>query len=153
MANCFGIHWSSHRYYYRRRHVAIRQTYLQVCHGILAVGRRSLNGVNVSYCRLLGKLSLTFNHVDMAGKKNSHELVSGRKRKQDSNNNTVVNVITCWSRNKHYESKNNHVLIDDRLSLREDWENNGGIFIHHTSSEKTIQALRERGIISSSRDL
>lgn len=115
--------------------------------------RELLSAAGLDNDRDDGKLSLTFNHVDMAGKKNSHELVSGRKRKQDSNNNTVVNVITCWSRNKHYESKNNHVLIDDRLSLREDWENNGGIFIHHTSSEKTIQALREGGIISSSRDL
>jgi hypothetical protein len=85
--------------------------------------------------------SLKLNHVDMAGKKNTHETVSGRKRKG------VVNVITCWSRNKHHESKKNHVLIDDRVSLREAWEENGGIFVHHTSAERTLQVLRERGIL------
>ena len=85
--------------------------------------------------------SLKLNHVDMAGKKSTHETVSGRKRKG------VVNVITCWSRNKHCESKKNHVLIDDRVSLREAWEDNGGIFVHHTSAERTLEVLRERGIL------
>jgi hypothetical protein len=77
----------------------------------------------------------------MAGKKCSHEIVRGSKRRG------VVNVITCWSRNKHYESKKNHVLIDDRMSLREAWEGNGGIFVHHTSAERTLQILKEKGII------
>ena len=85
--------------------------------------------------------SLKVNHVDMAGKKSTHEAVSGRKRKG------FINVITCWSRNKHCESKKNHVLIDDRVSLREAWEEKGGIFVHHTSAERTIEVLRERGIL------
>jgi len=38
------------------------------------------------------------NHVDMAGPKKRHELVHGRWR------DGVVNVITCWSTNKHFES-------------------------------------------------
>ena len=83
------------------------------------------------------------NHVDMAGKRYIHEVVSGRKRKNDN----VINVITCWSKNKHEESRKNHVLIDDRLALREAWEQNGGIFIHHTSTVRTLEVLRERGII------
>mmetsp|Transcript_10317 Transcript_10317/g.15352 ORF Transcript_10317/g.15352 Transcript_10317/m.15352 type:complete len:262 (+) Transcript_10317:243-1028(+) len=41
---------------------------------------------------------LVVNHVDMAGKKKSHEVVLGRKREN------VVNVITCWSVNKYLES-------------------------------------------------
>jgi len=86
-------------------------------------------------------VSLKLNHVDMAGKKSTHEAVSGRKRKG------VINVITCWSRNKHCESKKNHVLIDDRVSLREAWEKNGGIFVHHTSTQRTLEVLRERGIL------
>ncbi len=85
--------------------------------------------------------SLKVNHVDMAGKKSTHEAVLGRKRKG------FINVITCWSRNKHCESKKNHVLIDDRVSLREAWEEKGGIFVHHTSTERTLEVLKERGIL------
>ena len=87
--------------------------------------------------------SLKLNHVDMAGKRYIHEVVSGRKR----NNGNVINVITCWSKNKHEESRKNHVLIDDRLALREAWQENGGIFIHHTSTVRTLEVLREKGII------
>ncbi|KAL3764748.1 hypothetical protein ACHAW5_011299 [Stephanodiscus triporus] len=86
---------------------------------------------------------LEINHVDMAGKKSAHELVSGRRKDKDG----VVNVITCWSKNKHRESRRNHVLIDDRLSLREAWEEGGGIFIHHTNTERTLIALREKGVL------
>ena len=39
------------------------------------------------------------------------------------------------------------MLIDDRVSLREAWEEKGGIFVHHTSAERTIGVLRERGIL------
>lgn len=90
--------------------------------------------------------TVVMNHVDMAGKKSSHELVAGRRRDKEG----TVNVITCWSRNKHCESKRNHVLIDDRVSLREAWEGRGGIFIHHTSTESTLVELRKRGILPSS---
>ena len=79
----------------------------------------------------------------MAGKKASHELVTGRRKDKEG----VVNVITCWSKNKHCESKANHILIDDRLALREKWEQRGGIFIHHTSAARSIKLLRERGVI------
>lgn len=89
------------------------------------------------------QLGITVNHVDMAGKQSAHELVSGRRK----NKLGVVNVITCWSKNKHYESKDNHVLIDDRESLKEAWEGNGGIFIHHTETQRTLSMLRERGIL------
>ena len=46
------------------------------------------------------ELGVRTNHVDMAGSKQSHLVVAGRK----SQSLEVVNVITCWSRNKHYES-------------------------------------------------
>jgi hypothetical protein len=91
------------------------------------------------------ELGISVNHVDMAGKKSTHELVSGRRQTKMG----VVNVITCWSKNKHYESKANHVLIDDRLSLQQAWEERGGIFIHHTSTERTLAMLRERGVLAS----
>ena len=92
--------------------------------------------------------TLTVNHVDMAGSRSKHECISGRRK----NKKGIVNVITCWSKNKHYESKENHVLIDDRLSLKEEWEQRGGIFIHHTSTERSLAALRERGILVDSED-
>jgi hypothetical protein len=46
------------------------------------------------------ELGLKTNHVDMAGPKGSHEAVLGEK----VNAPHTVNVITCWSRNKHLES-------------------------------------------------
>ena len=41
---------------------------------------------------------LEMNFVDMAGKKKSHEVQTGRKKENS------VNVITCWSDNKKCES-------------------------------------------------
>ena len=49
-----------------------------------------------AWCRR--ELGVKTNHVDMAGNQRSHEIVYGRKKEG------VVNVITCWSRNKHTES-------------------------------------------------
>jgi hypothetical protein len=39
------------------------------------------------------------------------------------------------------------VLIDDRDSLRESWEQAGGIFVHHIDADTTIQKLRDHGIL------
>lgn len=44
------------------------------------------------------ELGVEINHVDVAGSKSTHCFVRGRKKKD------VVNVITCWSKNKHFES-------------------------------------------------
>jgi hypothetical protein len=90
-------------------------------------------------------IDLIINHVDMAGKKSAHELISGRRK---NNAPGVVNVITCWSKNKHCESNRNHVLIDDRLSLRDAWEEKGGIFIHHTTTDRTLAMLREKRVLN-----
>jgi phosphoglycolate phosphatase-like HAD superfamily hydrolase len=59
-------------------------------------------------------------------------------------------VITCWSTNKHHESRPGAVLIDDCLRLRDDWERKGGIFIHHETgnAQKTLQQLIERGVLN-----
>ena len=88
------------------------------------------------------ELGVEVNHLDMAGVKSKHEIVSGRRKKG------VVNVITCWSRNKHFESRENHVLIDDRLKLKHEWEKNGGTFVHHTDAASTLSVLREMGILN-----
>ena len=91
------------------------------------------------------ELGMPTSHVDMAGTKKAHEVVSGRRSKEEG----VVNVITCWSRNKHCESRRGAVLIDDRLSLQQDWVARGGIFIHHTNTRKSLGELRRLGILPS----
>jgi hypothetical protein len=53
----------------------------------------------VAWCKR--ELGVEVNHCDMAGAKASHEIVSGTRRRG------VVNVITCWSKNKHFESREN----------------------------------------------
>ncbi len=63
-----------------------------------------------------------------------------------------VPVTTCMSREKAVQGRNltpdgyTPLLVDDRLSLKEAWEEMGGIFIHHTSAENSIQMLRNVGL-------
>ncbi|CAM9180482.1 unnamed protein product [Discosporangium mesarthrocarpum] len=53
-----------------------------------------------------------------------------------------VPVITCMSRDKHkYCHSPGCILIDDRGSLRVDWESQGGLFIHHTSTRQSLKEL------------
>jgi len=61
-----------------------------------------------------------------------------------------VEVITCLSRQKGARGRERAgsmvpVLVDDRIKLKESWEEAGGIFIHHTNSRQSIQALKELG--------
>lgn len=100
----------------------------------------SARGDKAAWCRR--ELGMETNHVDMAGSQRSHTIVEGRKKEG------VVNVITCWSRNKHMESGIRTVLIDDRENLAREWEMRGGIFVHHTSTERTLQQLKDHGILS-----
>lgn len=64
-----------------------------------------------------------------------------------------VPVITCLSRDKHLEARaaieegSVPILIDDRLSLKDDWEDIGGVFIHHCSAAESLAALRQLGVI------
>jgi hypothetical protein len=39
------------------------------------------------------------------------------------------------------------ILIDDRDELATDWERAGGVFVWHTSTETTLQRLRELGVL------
>lgn len=56
-----------------------------------------------------------------------------------------VDVITTMSRDKHKFSGPGHVLVDDRVKLREAWQQQGGLFIHHVSAARGIAALRKAG--------
>lgn len=68
-----------------------------------------------------------------------------------------VPVIACLSREKTEKAQEwiaehtdgtepTAVLIDDRMSLAEKWEDGGGIFIHHTRAAQTIRRLEELGL-------
>ena len=59
----------------------------------------------------------------------------------------VLNVITCWSKNKHLESGAGRILIDDREDLGVAWEEAGGTFVHHVSTKESLKKLTELGII------
>ena len=62
-----------------------------------------------------------------------------------------IPVITCMSKEKHYKALEacqdgeKPVLVDDRLKLKERWEDVGGIFIHHISAAESIAALQNLG--------
>lgn len=56
-----------------------------------------------------------------------------------------VPVITCMSREKPRYARPGHVLVDDRASARAGWEAKGGVFVHHTSADSSIAALRRLG--------
>jgi hypothetical protein len=56
-----------------------------------------------------------------------------------------VPVVTCMSREKPRWSGPGHELVDDRASAREGWERKRGVFVHHTSAERSIAALGRLG--------
>jgi FMN phosphatase YigB (HAD superfamily) len=60
----------------------------------------------------------------------------------------AVPVVTCMSRHKAREAQahlldgTRPLIIDDRESILESWEQMGGTFILHRSTEETVRALR-----------
>lgn len=50
-------------------------------------------------------------------------------------------IITTMARDKRDHAKDGDVLVDDLLKHRHLWEEVGGVFVHHTSAEATIDAL------------
>jgi len=59
----------------------------------------------------------------------------------------TINVITCWSKNKHFESGRGRILIDDDAKHRDKWEEGGGVFIHHRNATSTLAALKDLGVL------
>lgn len=57
-------------------------------------------------------------------------------------------IITTMSANKWDHMKPGDVLVDDYLKYKHLWEEAGGVFIHHTSAAKSIQALQDAGILA-----
>lgn len=91
----------------------------------------------------------TYGHRPTALSVASRESSNASLHTTTSSGEEACRVITCWSRNKHFESGPGHVLIDDREALRDDWEAKGGIFIHHQPGnlEGTLQQLRDNGML------
>ncbi|MBN2510775.1 MAG: glutathione S-transferase N-terminal domain-containing protein [Spirochaetales bacterium] len=63
-----------------------------------------------------------------------------------------VQVIACMTRDKAERARAVTaegavpVLIDDREKTRESWEAMGGVFIHHTDTETTLEHLHRLGL-------
>jgi hypothetical protein len=112
-----------------------------------------------TWCRR--ELGIDVHHLDMAGKdkrkQNAHIKVAAASigtsastsaHTRTNDNRTKINVISCWSRFKYKECKNpGDILIDDRQKFQHDWEQAGGIFVHHVQTETTLTKLRELGVI------
>lgn len=58
-----------------------------------------------------------------------------------------VPVIVCPSRDKGDYCHYGDVLIDDRLKYADLWRTEGGVFVHHTSAQKSLEILAEMKII------
>lgn len=57
-------------------------------------------------------------------------------------------IVVCPSKDKHkHMVQPGDILIDDLVKYRHIWEENGGIFIHHTSAENSIKALKDMNIL------
>lgn len=55
--------------------------------------------------------------------------------------------VTAAAQKMQYAGKN-HILIDDQLRALDPWVRAGGIGIHHTSAQHTIQELKKLGVHS-----
>lgn len=56
-------------------------------------------------------------------------------------------IITCRSKEKFLHLRHpGDILVDDYLKYQHLWEEAGGIFVHHTSAEETIDRLAGLGV-------
>lgn len=52
-------------------------------------------------------------------------------------------MITCMAREKiTYLENPGDVLVDDKTKFQSIWEDGGGIFVHHTDADSTLEKLR-----------
>lgn len=58
-----------------------------------------------------------------------------------------VPMVTCVSRNKRNFCQPGDVLIDDLEKYQHLWEEAGGIFVLHTSTEDTLKQLKTLGVL------
>lgn len=65
------------------------------------------------------------------------------------NNYPSLTMVCCASKDKKLAKDPNriNVLVDDWTKYRSEWEENGDIFVHHTSAEESIAKLINIGVI------
>ena len=67
----------------------------------------------------------------------------GQKRRWAHKMFGEVMIITTMARQKcEHITQPGDILIDDRLTYRQHWEEAGGIFVHHVSAQASLAALR-----------
>ena len=50
-------------------------------------------------------------------------------------------IITCLAADKRRHARDGDILVDDTLNYQGLWTSAGGIFVHHRSTQTTIEAL------------
>lgn len=52
-------------------------------------------------------------------------------------------IITTMARDKRNHAREGDVLVDDQLRHRHLWEEVGGVFVHHSGAEETLEQLAD----------
>ena len=90
-------------------------------------------------------LGVAVRHLSKAGPAMSHVRLPSLPPAREA---ATVDVITCWTRNKHLEvSGPDCVLLDDNAALADAWESAGGIFVHHTDTPSSLVRLGQLGLL------
>jgi hypothetical protein len=71
----------------------------------------------------------------------------GQKHRWAATHFPGTRMIACMAREKRMHMKPGDVLVDDFVKFKDLWEEAGGIFIHHTSAERSIAELRRIGLL------
>lgn len=71
-----------------------------------------------------------------------------QKRRWGDRHFPGIQVIACWSADKHRHAKSGDVLIDDQARTAEKWQAAGGVFVHHRDAKTTIAQLVGLGVLS-----
>jgi hypothetical protein len=83
---------------------------------------KSVIAQKVAWCqRELAASHVILNPVNRAGHKHDHAGEGVMRQSRDKNGNVVVNVITCWTRNKHLESRSGRYVICVCVCAMEMW--------------------------------
>jgi hypothetical protein len=86
-------------------------------------------------------LVVNYKNVELLSSPSRSEHSRLGKRLWVRNHKLGKKLNLAYSHNKQKYAASNHVLIDDRKDLIEEWESQGGIGILHTSAEDTINKL------------
>lgn len=80
--------------------------------------------------------------------KTNGERVDKQKRAWVGENFPGTEVITCVTKDKPKHCNPGDILIDDRAVNRDAWMKAGGIYLVHTTADRTIAALQALGVIN-----